>query len=438
MTGKSEKLDFAVGDFSGLQIPLHAEALRKSGCAFLTEAFRSWGVLDAGNAVKRVVAIEHCPGGSTGSKLFLTVEYETAAQGLHERLFVKFSRDFEDPARDERGKFEMDGEIAMARLSHDPQFPIAVPRICFADNEVASHSGLLIAERIAFGEGPYEHYHPKCMDYLINDPLEHYRAIVRALARLAGAHRAGRLPSIATKLFPYDQAAAATSVPIGYTPSELRERFRSFELFVKAAPQLFPADINSADFFREMGSQVEHFVDNEARINGFLQGDAGLIALCHWNANIDNAFFWRDSDGVLDCGLLDWGRAGQMNVAFALWGALSAAHHDILEHHLNELLDLFIDTFATEGGGPLRRADLRLHLDLYASIMGLAYFLDSPARIQQHLPEVLTITGPHDPVLQRCEKARNQLHISTVVLNLWRRNSLSGMLSQMTEMTERA
>ena len=30
-----------------------------------------------------------------------------------------------------------------------------------------------------------------------------------------------------------------------------------------------------------------------------------MIALCHWNANIDNAWFWREPDGALRCGLID-------------------------------------------------------------------------------------------------------------------------------------
>jgi len=32
------------------------------------------------------------------------------------------------------------------------------------------------------------------------------------------------------------------------------------------------------------------------------QSDPKLIALCHWNANIDNAWFWRDEASVLRCG----------------------------------------------------------------------------------------------------------------------------------------
>ena len=43
-----------------------------------------------------------------------------------------------------------------------------------------------------------------------------------------------------------------------------------------------------------------------------------LVAFCHWNANIDNAWFWRDEDGHLACGLMDWGNVGQMNMVTAI------------------------------------------------------------------------------------------------------------------------
>lgn len=433
MIGIREPLDWVKGDATGLDIPTHPQALWRAGAAFLTTAFRRLGVLEADNAVRRIVEMRPCPGGSTGAKVFLTLEYTQPATGLHEKLFAKFSRDFADRVRDDRGKFEMAGEIAMAGLARSADFPIRVPRAYFADIEQASNTGLLITECIAFGEDGLEPHHEKCLDHRIPDPLDHYRAIVTALARLAGAHRSGRLPAETDRLFPYDARIAAATIPIGYTVRDLRERVRAFAEFVGGMPQLFPEHLRHREFFEEIQSGVGLFVRNEADINRFLQGDPDYIALCHWNANIDNAYFWRRPDGALECGLMDWGRAGRMNVAFALWGALCAAHHDIWEHHMDSLLGLFADTFAAEGGPRLKPEGLRLHLELYASIMGLAYFLDSPGRIRDHVPDLLTVEGPRDPALLSSERARNQLHISTVVLMLWRRRGLGELLRQMPQ-----
>jgi hypothetical protein len=64
---------------------------------------------------------------------------------------------------------------------------------------------------------------------------------------------------------------------------------------------------------------------HEPAIWQYLAGNSDYIALCHWNANVDNAWFYTDAAGELQCGLMDWGCVGRMNVAMAVWGALSAA-----------------------------------------------------------------------------------------------------------------
>ena len=71
------------GDHTGLSFPVHAEAFREAGAEFLTRAFRAFGSIAADNAVTRVTRLEHCPGGSTGAKLFLDVEYARPEPGLY-------------------------------------------------------------------------------------------------------------------------------------------------------------------------------------------------------------------------------------------------------------------------------------------------------------------------------------------------------------------
>ena len=89
---------WVTGDHFGLAIPADPAALRAGGAAFLTEAFRISGALGTDNAVKRISQFDEVPGGSTGRKLLLSVEYDVP--DTHTDLFVKFSRDFDDPIRD--------------------------------------------------------------------------------------------------------------------------------------------------------------------------------------------------------------------------------------------------------------------------------------------------------------------------------------------------
>ena len=64
---------------------------------------------------------DEVPGGSTGRKVLLTVEYDKPCR-THTDLFVKFSRDFDNPIRD-RGKTQMEPEVRFASLSRATGFP---------------------------------------------------------------------------------------------------------------------------------------------------------------------------------------------------------------------------------------------------------------------------------------------------------------------------
>jgi len=64
------------GDLSGLLIPVGSHALRARAEEFLTLAMRSSGALAADNRVVGINQFEDWPGGSTGRKLLLAVDYE--------------------------------------------------------------------------------------------------------------------------------------------------------------------------------------------------------------------------------------------------------------------------------------------------------------------------------------------------------------------------
>ena len=161
--------------------------------------------------------------------------------------------------------------------------------------------------------------------------------------------------------------------------------FRSNQLadFTRSHPGLLPARARSPEFIARLREAVVQFAHHEQAITRQLADDCDYVALCHWNANIDNAWFWRDTGGTLHCGLMDWGCVGQMNLGMALWGALSGAETEMWDLHLDELLRLFVTEFERYGGPPLDAARLRRHMLLYAGAMGVAWLLDVPALIHK-------------------------------------------------------
>ena len=425
-------IDTFRGDLTGLDIPAHEAALVERGEAFLTEAFRLFGSLAADNAVARV-ALDPCPGGSTGAKVFLTVEYARPDPGLHTALFVKFSRDFTDERRDTRGKWEMASEARFAPLSRLAEFPIAVPAAYFADYHGPSGTGLVITERIRYGHDGIEPHRRKCLDHLtLADPLPYYRQVVTSLARLAASHQSGHLgPDIALR-FPFDPASGSAD-PICYDAAGLQAELDHCRGYAERCPQLVPEDVRTLQFMAQLAADAHLIRKHEAEIQRFLQGDARMIALCHWNAHIDNCWFWRDPDGALHCGLIDWGRTGQITFGSALWGGLSAAHHDIWDHHLGDLLELFVREYCSHGGPAITAQELLFHLRLHLAAMGVARMLAFPEIIEFRLPERAQASGPLDPMFEpvALDPARNSMHIYAVFLKFWRKYDVGGAVREL-------
>ncbi len=421
--------DFVTGDSTGVSMPARPAAMHGDVERFLTDAMRTYGTLSASNRVTRVTRLEPFAGGNSGQKLVMDVEYELDEPGLSRELFAKFSRDFDDPFRDRR-RFELEGEIRLADLSRLPEFPVAIPRPCFADFNHETGTGLLITERIAFGEGEIEPLHPKCMDHLLDDPLEYYEAIIEVLAHLAAAHKSGRLSPQVDRLFPYDPATAAADMPIEQDEAGLVSKVRAWARFALDYPQLVPDGLRDPAFHAQLERDVIAFSTNEQAVRRFLHDDPDFIALCHWNSNIDNAWFWRGAAGELHCGLLDWGMVRQMNVGYSLWGGLSASAPDFLARNLDSLLARFAAELADKGGPQLPLDKLGLHFDMSLAILGLSLMIDTPTLAKARLPELGSASSLHDRLLLSEPVVHGFLQVSLNFLHLWRERQLGKSLVQ--------
>ncbi len=410
--------DFVRGDATGLMIPAHVEAFRVAGTTFLTRAFIDFGAMSVDNKVTNIVDISPCPGGSTGHKFYLTLDYARSEPQLHRTLFLKFSRDFSDERRDKQ-RTEMASEARFTALSRQPGFPIHVPLGQFADYHAKSGTGMIITERIDFGVHGIEPHRMKTLDHqTMDNPIDYYRTSVTALARLAGAHKGGTLAPNLEATFPWDRMTGSAD-PILYSDAALQAELDCCFAFARACPQLLPPELCTDDFFKMMQADAFLIKRNEAKIQSYLCGNPNLIALCHWNAHIDNLWFWRDEQQALHCGLLDWGRVGQITLGSALWGGLSAAHHDVWTAHLDDLLALFAEEYAKAGGPIIKVHDLKRHLIVHIAVMGIARVLAFPEIIQFRLPACANSNGPCDPMFLTSDPARNCLSVYSIFLQLW-------------------
>lgn len=428
-------MDWIEGDILGMPMPTCPDALREGGAEWLTRAFHRIGALPAENAVAQVTRFEDCPRGSTGRKVLLSVRYVQPDPGLHTDLFVKFSRAFDDPLRDNQ-RYEMESEAQFAAISVAPDFPIDVARCYFSDFHHETGTGIMITQRIPYGEGRNEPHYEKCLDWQIPDRLDHYRAIIATNARLAGAHRAGRLPAAIDEYFRYDAEAAIAANPIRYDAQKLLNRVARYADFCRDYPQLLPDNLRTETFHDMLRRDVPRFLAHERTIKQWLFCDAGAMIFAHWNANIDNAWFWKDESGARHCGFIDWGHVGQMPAAQALWGTLSGAEPDIWDEHLDDLLDLFVTAFAEAGGPRLDPAAIRLQMDMQIGLLGICWLLDTVPLILREIPDLHDVPSRFSQAFVDNELARTQLHMLTVFMNVWQTHDLGRSLDAVLAQVE--
>lgn len=72
-------------------------------------------------------------------------------------------------------------------------------------------------------------------------------------------------------------------------------------------------------------------------------------------------------------------------------------------------------------------------MDLYIATMGLAWLMESPARIRSCLPSAAIVIGPRDPLIRDSETARGFLGIFTAFFYLWRTHDFGRSLDRMLE-----
>ncbi len=413
--------DWVPGDIFGFDLPAHPEALKAAGPEFLTRAFRATGALGPDNSVTAIGAFEEWTRGGTGVKALLSVTYERDEPGLPRDLFVKFSRNFHDKVRDS-GSFHMPPEVRLAILSREPGFPVAVPQCLYADIQQETATGLIISERIPYGEEPVEPHHPKCMDHILDDPFAHYSLLIANLAHLSGTHKSGGFGDVVENQFPLNLAMLKAR---GGQPdiALLSKRINRLAEFLSTYPHLVPAHISDRAFLDRFCADAPRVAEQQQDLAQFLYSQPDFIAFCHMNANIDNAWFWREPDGSLQSGLIDWGSVGQMSVASSIWGCVGAAESETHDHYLDDLLGIFVDEYARAGGPVLDVAEVAQHLEMHVMSSAL-YMTTAPPAILREVPDPSVVADRYDPVFTQNETARVQLKVTISALNLWQTRDL--------------
>ncbi|GGD84652.1 hypothetical protein [Croceicoccus mobilis] len=413
-------------DHTGTAFPVGYDMLQSGGAPELTRLFHAIGTLEPENRVERITRWEEFFGGGMGRKIVIDVEYAQPTD-RPTRLFAKFTREMGDPLQ---ALFSpvMDPEVRFALLSRRSDFPLIVPECMFAGYSAEYLTGLLITGRVPYGENGVLPVMEKAVDHEYGELLPVYEAQTRAMAKLAGFHRAGRFGGEVTETFPFDRTNEALLKVIPFGSEELDAKLDRLHRFAARAPQLLPDGLSDPAFLDSFARGARMVLRKERAIWHAIYAHDDAIALIHWNMNPDNAWFWRDATGEMQSGQLDWGGVGQGNLAQGYYGMYCAAETDFIARHDAALQDLLLSEYARGGGPALDPARFDRDISLAIAVLGSAWMLDAPALIEAEIPDFETLKGRDDPRLRALFIPRAQLQLMRLFLSEWRRKDIGAIV----------
>ena len=115
-------------------------------------------------------------------------------------------------------------------------------------------------------------------------------------------------------------------------------------------------------------------------------------------------------------------------MAQAISGVISGAEPEIWNAHLDELLNTFIDEYASAGGPRLDLHELRLQVLLIVALSGIAFAMLAPVGITREINNLESVSSYQDHIFQQHDNARTQLHMLTKTLNVWQQYKLGDLI----------
>jgi len=392
----------APGMIYGLEFPWNEALLDEFGPEWLTKAFHTVGSLDKDNKVTKVILEQKIKvtTGNNGGKFLFEVEYEKDQPELHKKLFAKVPFALEGATKSDRlssSVYKQPAElweINTYRLL-EATLPMKTPKFYYGDISNETSNWIIITERIDFHdfdgnnfgkplkkkdplpafqiEGPYD----KCIDHnLRGNEKDYYSCLIRVGAKMAGMHKAGKMGphEILAKSFawhpdPSDPAAWGVNpnASTGEVPKQMKAKIDMAVTFISDIGKvLFPKYATKEPFLTKLRTTIMTLCAYSSEINFWKFSNYDYVALGHMNLNVDNAYFWRNAEGQLDCGVFDWGNMGAGCMGHKLWWWFYCRDYEPFKRNLGKDLDLFIECYKSGGGPALDKGTMEMMIIITA------------------------------------------------------------------------
>jgi len=433
VTENHEKV--AKGMAYGMDFPWNEDTLEKMGPAWLTKAFHTVGSMPKDNKVTKIILEKKIKitTGNNGGKFLFEVEYEKPDPNLHTKLFAKVPHPLEGATRTDRLSSSVNKqpselyEVNAYRLL-ESTLPMKTPRFYFGDISNETSNWIIITERIAFHdfdginfgppapqrppalpafqiEGPYD----KCIDYnLRGEAEEYYMLLTRVGAKMAADAKSGKMGTeeLLSKSFrPSPDPKDVTkwgmnpNAATGEAPKQVDAKLKNaFKFITGLGSAVFPEWTRTEKFGHKFFDTMLKVNAYAAEINYSMHSNPDYTALGHLNLNVDNAYFWRDDAGKLDCGVFDWGGLGLASCGSKLWWWYYCMDYADFKRSITGLLETYVETYKEHSGLVLDKDELYVMVILSA-IQQMAGLVAAVPQITKMCPkkEWDTIKDRYDP-----------------------------------------
>lgn len=370
------------GEIYGLPIPHTPEEFMSPdfGAEWLTKAFHMAGTLPEDNSVMKITTWKRLLVGGSGPKTLFSVEYAKPDNHLDTSFFSKHPWSLEENAEQrfrECGNYNF-GDVPGGEVNFNVfvsrYIPFPIPKYYFADMNRDSTEYICINAAVDFPNrektsfGPYQALPPikKAQDWRMGkDIIGCYFALFKRLGQLFGSGKNGLLgPNLENT-----EWEATNLGPGGIAKREPGLAKYARQFIEENSPHLFPKGMaRDKSFLDKFLVQMDEIAVNSHIIMQYQLDDPKYVGFCHANGNADNAWFYRNGQGVLECGLLDWGQFGPMNFANICAQAMGASDGVSLAECDDQLCQAFADGYHATGAPALEMSQLilRFRLDVLA------------------------------------------------------------------------
>lgn len=160
----------------------------------------------------------------------------------------------------------------------------------------------------------------KCADFELKCAEDYYYCLMRSMAQVAAWDKQGRFDDYIDAFVPphkVEAASAAAAAPrTNVDPTKRREkaakdtgRFvdKAIDFIQNVAPQLFRDSLREGTYLQKFKDGLSFCSSFFPEVSEYQGTDENFQAMVHSNLQVDNAFFWRNEKGHMDCCVLSHG-----------------------------------------------------------------------------------------------------------------------------------